>query len=227
VKRYGQTELSNADYVVAIGGDGTPLKAHHATLAMSPRPVFAMRTQGSIGFLGNALHTDNLISRLRSGRTIAFHPLRADIEQTDGGGRTLFGINEIVFFRQRLQTAKLQVMVERHHDAIAATGDGLLLATPLGSTAYNRAVGGPRLPVGSGLLVLRGIAIRQPAHWSPIVLDDGAAVELEVLEAVHHPVRADTSTDGVLNVRRARLCCDRNHTLRLVFDQERGEGPEG
>ena len=82
--RYGQTALPDADYIVAIGGDGTTLKVLQATLSMSPKPVFAMRTQGSVGFLANALHTDDLIERLRSGRTTTLHPLRADIEQTCG-----------------------------------------------------------------------------------------------------------------------------------------------
>jgi NAD+ kinase len=218
--RYGQIELSNADYVVAIGGDGTTLKALQATMAIPPKPVFAMRTQGSIGFLGNALRTDNLVERLASGRMITLHPLRAEIEQTDGGHRTLFGINEIVLIRQKLQAVKLRVTIEGRPDAIAVFGDGLLLATPLGSTAYNRAVGGPRLPVGSGLLALTGIAIRQPADWSPMVLDDGGVIDLEVLESVHHPVRAETSIDTVPDVHCARLSCDRDVSLLLVFDRD-------
>jgi NAD+ kinase len=217
--RYGQTELPNADYVVAIGGDGTTLKALQAILPMSPKPVFSMRTEGSIGFLGNALRTDNLFERLRSGRTITFHPLRADIEQTDGCRRTLFGINEIVFFRQQLQTAKLQVMVDGYLDVKAVVGDGLLVATPLGSTAYNRAIGGPRLPIGSGLLALTGIAIRHPMDCSPIVLDDDAVISLEVIEAVHHPVRAETIVESLSDVHCARLSCDHDHSLLLVFDR--------
>jgi NAD+ kinase len=221
---YGQTELPNADYVVAIGGDGTTLKALHSTLAISPKPVFAMRTEGSIGFLGNALRTDDLVERLHSGRTITFHPLRADIEQTGGRRRTLFGINEIVLFRQQLQAAKLELKVDRHQDVVAVVGDGLLLATPLGSTAYNRAICGPRLPIGSGLLALTGISIRHPADWSPIVLDDGAVINLEVIEAVHHPVRAETSFESVPDVHCARLSCDHDHSLLLVFDRDTRSG---
>ena len=218
--RYGQTALPDADYIVAIGGDGTTLKALQATLSMSPKPVFAMRTQGSVGFLANALHTDDLIERLRSGRTITLHPLRADIEQTCGRRQTLFGINEIVFIRQQLQTAKLQVTVDKQQDAVKVVGDGLLLATPLGSTAYNRALGGPRLPLGSKLLALTGIAVRDPADWSSMILDDYAVIDLEVGEAVHHPVRSETSFDSVSNVSRATLSCDYVHSLLLLLDGE-------
>lgn len=218
--RYGQTSLPDADYIVAIGGDGTTLKALQATLAVSPKPVFAMRTQGSVGFLGNALRTDGLIERLSSGRTITLHPLRADIEQICGCRHTLLGINEIVFIRQQLQTAKLRVTVEKQQDAVRVVGDGLLLATPLGSTAYNRALGGPRLTLGSKLLALTGIAVRDPANWSPIILDDHAVIGLEVVEAVHHPVRSETSFDSVPNVSRATLSCDYDRSLLLLLDGE-------
>jgi NAD+ kinase len=222
--RYGQTEPSNADYVVAIGGDGTTLKALQATLALSPKPVFAMGTEGSIGFLGNTLHTDSLVERLCSALTINLHPLRADIEQTGGCRRTLFGINEIVFFRQQLQTAKLRVTIDKQFDVTAVVGDGLLLATPLGSTAYNRAIGGPRLQIGSGLLALTGIAIRHPADWSPMILDDDTVINLEVVEAVHHPVQAETSIDSVRDVHYARLSCDHDRSLLLAFDRETRPG---
>jgi NAD+ kinase len=56
------------------------LKALHATLAMSPKPVFAMRTEGSIGFLGNDLRTDDLSHDPARASRITLYRLRAGIE---------------------------------------------------------------------------------------------------------------------------------------------------
>jgi NAD+ kinase len=49
VQRYGQSDLSDADYIVAIGGDGTVLKALHAALLTARKAVFAMRAAGRWG----------------------------------------------------------------------------------------------------------------------------------------------------------------------------------
>lgn len=99
------------------------------------------------------------------------------------------------------------------------TGDGLKLATPLGSTAYNRSLGGPRLPLSSSLLTLTGIAIRHPADWSHVVLSDRAILDVEVVEASHHPVRIETAIDAVPDIRRAQLFCNREREATLLFDR--------
>lgn len=218
--RYGQTAVADADYIVTVGGDGTALKALHAVLPMPAKPVFAMRTEGSVGFLGNPLQIHGLIERLHSAVSVDLPVLQAEVEQTGGQRRALFGINEIVLIRQRLQEARLHVAVDGGEDPMVITGDGLVLATPLGSTAYNRSLGGPRLPHSSSLLALTGIAVRRPADWSHVVFGDGAILDVDVIEATHHPVRIETAIDTVPDICRARLFRSRDRTVTLLFDRE-------
>ena len=218
--RYGQAAPLDAEFIVSVGGDGTVLKALQTGLPIPAKPIFAMRTEGSVGFLGNPLRLANLRERLRSAVAVTLHPLRADIEQTGKQCRTAFAINEIVVIRERLQTAKLRFEIQGQQAPTIITGDGLMLATPLGSTAYNRSLGGPLLPRTSSLLALTGIAIRHPADWSHLVLDDHSIVDIEVIEADHHPVRLETSTESVPNVRRVRLSLERSSSLTLLFDRD-------
>lgn len=217
--RYGQTAAADADCIVTIGGDGTALKALHAVLSMPAKPVFAMRTESSVRFLCNRLRTNGLAQRLHSAVSLELPVLQAELEDTGGGRRVLFGINEIVLIRQRLQEAKLHVALDGQENPMIISRDGML-ATPLGSTAYSRSLGGPRLPLGSSLLVLTGIAIRRPAGWSHIVLSDRAILDVEVVEAAHHPVRVETAIDAVPNIRRAQLFCTREREATLLFDRE-------
>jgi NAD+ kinase len=110
--RYGQSDLSDADYLVAIGGDGTALKALHAVLAIARKPVFAMCMADSPGFLASRFKVADLPHRLRMARSITLHPLRADAEHAGGTSTTVLAINEIVLMRQRLQAARLRVATE-------------------------------------------------------------------------------------------------------------------
>src|SRR5512142_2351060 len=111
--RHGQCELPAADYVVVVGGDGTILKALHATLTAPGKPVFAMRLGGSLGVLANRLDLADLPGRLQSARRISLRPLRAEARDTSGRSKTIYGINEVALVRQRLQAAHLSVTIDR------------------------------------------------------------------------------------------------------------------
>src|SRR6516165_12549631 len=100
---YGQCSICDADYVVTIGGDGTTLKALHAVLPFSEKPVFSMRLGGSIGYLGNRFDLANLRDRLTNAGKIFIRPLKAEVQDVSGRFATVFGINEIVLTPQRLE----------------------------------------------------------------------------------------------------------------------------
>jgi NAD+ kinase len=143
-RRYGQSDLADADYLVTIGGDGTALKALHGALALRETPVFAMRVAGSVGALANRLEFAGLHQRLRNARHVSVHPLLAEARQTDGTVKEIRALNEIVLMRQKLQAAKLHISIAEAKLSADLTGDGLLVATPLGSTGYNLSAGGAK-----------------------------------------------------------------------------------
>ena len=220
VRLYGQSDTRDADYIVAVGGDGTVLRALHATLEMSGKPVFAMRLDDSLGSLANRLDVAGLPERLRSARPISLKPLKAGVRDTSGRTRTIYGINEIVLLRQRLQAAKLIVTINRSEKPARLTGDGFLVSTPIGSSGYNRSAGGPILPLGSSLIALTGLALLRDSNWANVVINDTAILDVAVLDPEYRPVRVETNLEEFPNLSEARISCFHDANMILLFDPE-------
>lgn len=217
---YGQTGIAAADYIVAIGGDGTVLKALHAGLRAGGKPVFAMRSEGSTGFLANHMDMRSLTERLRRAQPIIVHPLQAEVELMKSTVETVHAFNEVVIIRDRLQAAKLRIAAGEMKRSADLTGDGILVATPLGSTGYNLSAGGSALPYGSPSLALTGLAIHRGSDWYNRVLGDGSVIDIENLVPDHRPVRLETSERILTGVRRVRIECNRDMPATLLFDPE-------
>jgi NAD+ kinase len=208
-----------ANYVVSIGGDGTALRALHAALSTVTKAVFAMRLPGSCGALGNPFHLEKLPERLQASQRISIRPLKAEVNLVNGSSMTSFGINEIVVSRQMLQAAKLCVRIDQTGRNREIIGDGLLVATPVGSTGYNRSVGGPTLPLDSQLVVLTGVAVRRPPAWSNIVLSNRSVVEVEVTDPAYRPVRVETTFQEMRHVSRVKISFTFERCVTLLLEE--------
>ena len=217
--RYGQCGLPEADYVVVVGGDGTVLQALHGTLATPGKPVFAMRLGGSLGVLANRLDLAGLPDRLQSARRISLRPLRAEARDTSGRGKTIFGINEIALVRERLQAAHLTVTINRASPLPDVVGDGLVVATPIGSTGYNHSIGGPELPLDLPLLAVTGISVSRVSRWADRVVDDGMIIDVAVRDPQYRPVRLETSQEEFFQLAEARITCSRHLGATLLREQ--------
>jgi len=219
---YGQCDICDADYVVTVGGDGTTLKALHTVLPFSEKPVFSMRLGGSIGFLGNRFDLANLRDRLTSAGKIFIRPLKAEVQDISGRFATVFGINEIVLTRQRLEAAKLRVSLNGTKQPGEVIGDGLLIATPIGSTGYNRSAGGSLLPTDSSLLALTGLALHHACDWANAVVNDNTLIEITVTDPEYRPVRLETNMQELTDVRVVRIACVAQPVLTLLLEPREG-----
>lgn len=217
-ERYGQASLAEADCVVALGGDGTALRA--LALAMpQQKPVFGLRLEGSVGFLGNDFRLEGLTERIQNAASVRLHPLQAAVTAETGSHHVL-GINEIALVRQGRQTAKLRVLVDGEEFARHLTGDGLLVATPIGSTAYNRSAGGAVLGFESHLIALTALLPFRSGEWYNRVLADTAIVTVEVIEPDYRRIKLEAGQQTVDNVRHVRITRS-SESLTLLFDRDR------
>jgi NAD+ kinase len=213
---YGAAPIEEADIVVALGGDGLMLQALHRFLA-NRKPIFGMN-RGSVGFLMNDYSENDLRERLRSSEASIIHPLLMRAVDVFGVARESRAINEVSVFRQSFQAAKLRISIDDKVRMEELTADGLLVATPAGSTAYNLSANGPILPLDSPLMTLTPISSFRPRRWRGALLPDKARVVIEALEPNKRPVSAVADHDEIRDVRRVDIEMDFATGLVLLHD---------
>jgi NAD+ kinase len=214
--QYGNVEPDKAEVIVALGGDGLMLQ----TLRRSMRsgiPIYGMH-RGTVGFLMNEYYPDGLKERLAAAGTTVIHPLV--MRATDVAGKTHehHAINEVSVFRQSYQAARLRIMVDGKERLPELVADGVLIATPAGSTAYNLSAQGPIIPIDSPLLALTPISPFRPRRWRGALLPDKASVTITALEAEKRPVAAVADHDEVRDVAKVDVRMDHAVRIRMLFD---------
>jgi NAD+ kinase len=211
----------DADVVVALGGDGFMLQTLHAMLERRKPgvPVFGMNL-GTVGFLMNEWRHHGLDDRLTRAKSFKVTPLQMTATGIDGRVHQMPAINEISLLRETRQTANLEVTVNDRVVLPQLACDGILVATPAGSTAYNLSAQGPILPLGSALLALTPISPFRPRRWRGAILPDKARIAIRVLDGAKRPVSAVADQREIRDVAHVEICIDRARELTLLFDPE-------
>src|SRR5581483_3016219 len=182
---YGNTDPQAADVVVALGGDGLMLATLHKFMK-SGKPIYGMH-RGTVGFLMNDYSEENLAQRLSAAHITVIHPLLMCARDAHGTTHQFHAINEVSLFRQSAQAANLSILVDGKERLPELIADGVLVASPAGSTAYNLSVQGPISPF-------------RPRRWRGALLPDKAQVTIIVNEADKRPVAAVADHDEVRSV---------------------------
>ncbi len=213
--------IEQADVVIALGGDGFMLQTLHGQLAgRAPGvPVFGMNL-GTVGFLMNEWRHHGLDERLARAKPFKVTPLMVSVTGVDGRVRTMPAINEVSLLRETRQTAKLEVTVNDRIVLPELACDGILVATPAGSTAYNLSAQGPILPLGSALLALTPISPFRPRRWRGAILPDKARIRIRVLDPGKRPVSAVADQREIRDIADVEIAMDRARELTLLFDPE-------
>ena len=214
--RYGNVEPKDADVIVALGGDGLMLQTLHKFMN-SGKPIYGMQ-RGTVGFLMNDFSIDNLIERLTAAQITIIHPLVMRARDSAGRMHEHRSINEVSLFRQSAQAAHLRILIDGQERLAQLVADGVLLATPAGSTAYNLSVQGAIIPINAPLLALTPISPFRPRRWRGALLPDKAKVTIEVQDADKRPVAAVADSDEVRSVRSVDVEMDHAVSLNMLFD---------
>jgi NAD+ kinase len=213
---YGNCVPEEADVVVALGGDGLMLQTLHKHMR-SGKPIYGMH-RGTVGFLMNEFSTHDLRTRLAAARESLIHPLLMRATDSNGAVHVHHAINEVYLYRQTYQAARLRILIDEQERMPELIADGVLVATPAGSTAYNLSVQGPILPINAALLALTPISAFRPRRWRGALLPNTAYVTIEVLEGEKRPVAAVADHDEVRDVRRVEVLSDKTISMRMLFD---------
>jgi NAD+ kinase len=216
--RHGEIATDQADVIVALGGDGLMLQALHAFMGTG-KPIYGMN-RGSVGFLMNEYRPNELEKRLATAKTETIHPLIANVVTGDREISSARAINEVSLLRQSYQAAKLSIMIDGKVRLEELICDGILLATPAGSTAYNLSAHGPILPINAPLLALTPISAFRPRRWRGALLPNHSKVTITALEPEKRPVNAVADHIEFKSVGEVRIEEDRSAACLIMFDPD-------
>jgi NAD+ kinase len=214
--RYGQVPLEEAAVVVALGGDGLMLQTLHKVLPLDI-PVYGMNF-GTVGFPMNDYSPDHLLDRLRAAVPTQIYPLEMQVLDADGNRHTALALNEVSLFRATYQAAKLEILVDGKTRLDELVCDGVLLATPAGSSAYNLSAHGPIIPITAPLLALTPISPFRPRLWRGAVLSNRVVVTFRTKEPQKRPVSAVADNVEFHHVVEVVVREKRDQSVTLLFD---------
>ncbi|WP_062202925.1 NAD kinase [Aureimonas sp. AU12] len=215
---YPTSDAETADVVVALGGDGFMLQVLHRFMDTG-KPIYGMN-KGTIGFLMNDYREGDLIERVNRAVENEIRPLTMTAVDEDGLSHSALAINEVALFRQSYQAARLKISIDGKVRLEELVCDGVLVATPTGSTAYNLSAQGPIIPIDAPLLALTPVSAFRPRRWRGALLSNRQTVDIEVLEADKRPVNAVADHREVKSVRHIRICESKDLRSLVLFDPE-------
>ena len=215
-RRYGQLDEEQADVIVALGGDGAMLDAMRRRF-QDQKPVYGMN-RGTVGFLMNEYDEEDLPTRIDRAERASVSPLRMKVRDVHGEEHERLAINEVSMLRQTAQTAKLRILVDGKERMAELSCDGVMVATPAGSMAYNLSAHGPILPIGANLLALTPVSAFRPRRWRGALLRHDARVDIEVVSPQRRPVAAAADNQEVRDVAHVSIHEDRSRRLTMLFD---------
>ncbi|MEE9375844.1 MAG: NAD kinase [Rhizobiaceae bacterium] len=217
-KRYAHVPPEKSDIIVALGGDGFMLQTQ-LKFMNSGIPVYGMN-RGTVGFLMNEFREHDLFERLDQAIRAKIHPLKMVAKAADGTIHKSMAFNEVSLFRQSHQAARLKVEIDGETRMEGLICDGIMVATPQGSTAYNLSAHGPILPLNAPLLALTPISAFRPRNWRGALLPNNVKVRITVLEPEKRPVNAVADNTEIISAVQVDIHEDRNSTGVLMFDAE-------
>lgn len=215
---YGQHDAGKAEIIVVLGGDGTLLEMLHNNLDNNKK-IYGMN-RGSVGFLMNPYRTESLPERLAAAQNVTLHPLRMRAETIDGATIKAVAFNEVSLLRQRHFAAKIGITVDEIERLPELVCDGVMVASPAGSTAYNLSAHGPIIPLTAEILALTPISAFRPRRWRGALLPNKATVRFDILDPEERPVSATADYTEVRAVRSVEIHQSRTIGINLLFDPD-------
>lgn len=218
--QYGQAEIADADYLVVLGGDGQMLAAMREAITYQ-KPLFGMNC-GRVGFLMNEYSDADLSARLRAAEAVSIHPLELTATDRHGNTHTALAINEVSLLRQSHNAAHCAIYVNDKQEMELLVCDGILLATPAGSTAYNLSAHGPIIPLGAELLALTPISAFRPRRWRGALLPSHSVVRIEVREPDFRPQSVTADNIEFRDITEAVIRQTDDISIPVLYDEGHG-----
>lgn len=217
-ERYTNVPAEDAEVIVVLGGDGAMLRAlHHFTDI--DLPIFGLNL-GTLGFLLNEYKNKDLRQRIENANPFEIHPLRMRVEDVDGKTHEALAYNEVSLLRETHSSAKIMVFVNDEVRLPLLVCDGVLVSTPVGSTAYNSSADGPILPLTANVMPITPISAFRPRRWPGALIPNTGNVRFEIIKPKERPVSVSADALEFRDIRAVDICVAQDVSAKLLFDPD-------
>jgi NAD+ kinase len=220
LKLYRNYPVSKCSFIVIIGGDGFMLHSLKKYYKYN-KPFYGMN-KGNHGFLLNPFSVNNLVKNIQKSNKITLHPLEMTVQVKGRILKKKIAINEISIFRQSKQASKLEIKVDNKTRIKELTGDGALVATPAGSTAYNLSVRGPILNLDSHHLAITPISPFRPRGWRGAIVSNKSKIVIRNLDPKKRPVSAVADNTEIRNAILIKISVNQEIGFKLLYNKKFG-----
>lgn len=214
---YKLVDKDKADVLVALGGDGFLLHTFHALPDLN-KPIFAMN-RGTLGFLLNEYSEENLVERIENAIPETIYPIKMEAYTIHGEESKMLAYNEVSVIRHSAQSANVSIEINGDMALEKLSCDGLLVATPAGSTAYNLSAHGPVIPLHSELLALTPVSAFRPRRWRGALLPNNAEILIRNLDPNKRPISAAADSREVNEIEYVKVYQEKKFGKNLLFDK--------
>ncbi len=220
IKKFGQIDINKAKIIIAIGGDGMMLKALRHSIKIGI-PVFGMNL-GKVGFLMNEYSINDLEKRISKSEIVELHPLKMQALNNKNKLIEALAINEVSLLRQTHQAAHLKIKIDNKVRLKELICDGIIVSTPIGSTAYNLSAHGPIIPLSANILGLTPISAFRPRRWKGALLPESTMIQFDIINQQLRPVSATADNIEVRDIKTIKIFSEKNISLKIMHDKGYG-----
>ena len=214
-KKYKNFNIKLCDFIIVAGGDGFMLKVLKKYYKQK-KPFYGINC-GTIGFLMNRFNLDNLDKQVKKTKEFLINPLEIKVTKFNGKKLKTLAINEISLLRQSRQTAVLNLRLNKRELLKKLVGDGVLVSTPAGSTAYNLSVHGPIISINSNKLAITPISSFRPRRWKGKVVSDNSKIFIKNLDSNKRPVSAVADNHEIRNIKNVEIKSNKKISFKILF----------
>ena len=218
LQKYDNTPLDEAEVLVVLGGDGTMLHALHSYIDINI-PIYGLNL-GTLGFLLNENRKRDLVERIEKARSYVISPLKMTAVDTKDQTYEEIAFNEVSLLRETHNSAKIMIFVNDEVRLPLLVCDGIMLSTPMGSTAYNSSAAGPIVPVGANVLPMTPISAFRPRRWPGALIPETSRVRFEVIRPYERPVSVSADYKEIRDVVSVDIQKTDEVSQTLLFDPD-------
>jgi len=218
-KKIKFSTIKNSEIIIVIGGDGFMLQTLKKFYKFK-KPFYGINS-GDYGFLMNKFYEKNIINNLVKTDKIKISPLQMSVKNKSNKIKKSIAINEISILRQSRQAASLSIKNGKKNIIKKLRGDGLLVCTPAGSTAYNLSVHGPILNLNSNKLAISPVSPFRPRRWKGKIVSNKSKIYIRNLNPKKRPISAVADNVEVRNAVDIKISENKNIIFNLLYNKNK------